>query len=356
MKWNNRQRICQVAAAVILAGCTPTSTNIHQCPPARTVEARLFRVVRIIDGDTFVVVYDERATSVRPPRIDAPERGRPGAAAALAELIGGRTVRLEFSDPAGRKRDRWGRLLASVYVMIDGVEVDVEAELLRRGRSNPTAGEVHREQIHRRRLAEDLADAFPGVPVPPRRDGRLPAAPPRLGHPRDLGRGDLRHPPRLAGPRQGRIRRTSRAHDCPSSPVARAMASRAASTRYQHSAGVGPSTQRAGRVLHVVRPVIIWEVLEQPAAGVQQVRVGVDGAGVDFVNGGLDLRFGHGFAVGVDNVATPFVVEHRANVLTSVGYGPILTAGLGRVALDCAPGQTVEFSDTESVFVVCVHP
>ena len=96
----------------------------------------MFRVVRVIDGDTFTVRYDEVETSVRPPRIDAPERGQPGAAlatAALTELVGGRRVRLEFSDPRGRKRDRWGRLLCSVYIMIDGVEVDVEAELLRRG-------------------------------------------------------------------------------------------------------------------------------------------------------------------------------------------------------------------------------
>ena len=84
MKWNIWHTFLTVA---LLAGCAPTSTNVHQCPPdhfadvgnkvpaARAVEARLFHVVRVIDGDTVVILYDEVLTSVRLPRIQAPCHG-----------------------------------------------------------------------------------------------------------------------------------------------------------------------------------------------------------------------------------------------------------------------------------------
>ena len=85
--------------------------------PTRETTARTFRVVRVIDGDTFVVEYDGEPTSVRLWGFDAPEPREPGgeeATAGLREMIDGKVVRLEF--PGDRKRDNFGRLLARVYV------------------------------------------------------------------------------------------------------------------------------------------------------------------------------------------------------------------------------------------------
>jgi hypothetical protein len=99
-------------------------------PPTDAITARRFQVTRVVDGDTFKIVYDGEATSVRILGIDTPERGEPGfeeATAALRALIAGRVVRLAF--PEDRKRDSFGRLLATVHV--NGL--DVGDVLLRRG-------------------------------------------------------------------------------------------------------------------------------------------------------------------------------------------------------------------------------
>ena len=96
---------------------------ITQLALTREITARAFDVRRIIDGDTFVIMYDGEPTSVRIAGIDTPERGEPGAGeatAALRDLIAGETVTLTFIDPR-RKRDNFGRLLAAVVV--DGRDV-----------------------------------------------------------------------------------------------------------------------------------------------------------------------------------------------------------------------------------------
>ena len=113
--------------AVAGAGCQAPTALPHEC---REITATTFKVQRIVDGDTFVVSYDGEATYVRFFGINAPERrdpAGPAATAALAKLIEGKTVRLDF--PGKRKRDNFGRLLCKVYV--NGL--DIGAEMMRRG-------------------------------------------------------------------------------------------------------------------------------------------------------------------------------------------------------------------------------
>jgi len=122
------KRTALAIVLLFLAGCA-----------AREITARRFRVLRVVDGDTFKVMYDGEETSVRFFGIDAPERrvpGGPEATAALRGMIGGRVVRLEF--PCKRKRDNFGRLLCNVY--IDGR--DVGASMLASG--NATVYEPRR--------------------------------------------------------------------------------------------------------------------------------------------------------------------------------------------------------------------
>ena len=117
---NPMRYVATVAVALVL---------ISRCA-TRVITARDFQVVRVIDGDTLVIHYDGEPTSIRLPRVNAPERNEPSGPAAtdaLRRLVDGRTVRISFT--ADRKRDNFGRLLASVAV--DGE--DVETQLVRAG-------------------------------------------------------------------------------------------------------------------------------------------------------------------------------------------------------------------------------
>jgi micrococcal nuclease len=92
-------------------------------------------VVRVVDGDTIYVQLADRVEKIRyigvnTPEIHHPTRGEePGgrvAAAVNRRLVDGRHVRLELDV---RTRDRYGRLLAYVWVG----ETMVNAELVRQG-------------------------------------------------------------------------------------------------------------------------------------------------------------------------------------------------------------------------------
>src|SRR5687768_6838497 len=88
------------------------------------------RVVRVVDGDTIVVRLSSGEEHVRLIGIDTPETKKPGtpvecfgpeAAARMAALLpAGTAVRLERDEEA---RDRFGRLLAYVFRLSDGVLV-----------------------------------------------------------------------------------------------------------------------------------------------------------------------------------------------------------------------------------------
>lgn len=93
------------------------------------------RVVRVVDGDTIWVDFGSRTEKVRYIGMDTPElhhptRGEePGgreAAHVNRRLVDGKDVQLELDV---RQRDRYGRLLAYVYVG----EIMVNAELVRLG-------------------------------------------------------------------------------------------------------------------------------------------------------------------------------------------------------------------------------
>ena len=108
---------------------------------AQGVRAREATVVYVDDGDTIDVRIGDHVERVRYIGVDAPEiahgerggrparRGAPGGAAAArvnAALVAGHTVRLELD---AEERDRYGRLLAYVWV---GPRM-VNAELVARG-------------------------------------------------------------------------------------------------------------------------------------------------------------------------------------------------------------------------------
>jgi micrococcal nuclease len=92
-------------------------------------------VVRVVDGDTIHVQLADRVEKVRYIGVDSPEIHHPvkgeepgGREAATVNrgLVEGRRARLELDV---RTRDRWGRLLAYVWVS----DTMINAELIRLG-------------------------------------------------------------------------------------------------------------------------------------------------------------------------------------------------------------------------------
>jgi micrococcal nuclease len=104
-------------------------------------DASVGRVVKVVDGDTIHVQLGEAREKVRYIGIDTPETKDPRrpvqcygqkAADFNAQLVGGELVRLVRDVEA---RDRYGRLLAYVYRVRDGLFVN--AELARLGYAQP---------------------------------------------------------------------------------------------------------------------------------------------------------------------------------------------------------------------------
>jgi len=99
----------------------PTTTVVQQIKDARP------RVIRIIDGDTIVVLIDSVSEKVRLIGVDTPETVDPRK---IVECFGAETseftktmllnkvVRLE-SDSSQGDRDRYGRLLRYVFLVDD---------------------------------------------------------------------------------------------------------------------------------------------------------------------------------------------------------------------------------------------
>ena len=98
------------------------------------------QVLRILDGDTIEIRYLSggeavvgHVEKVRYLGIDTPEKSEPGGAAATEfnrARVEGQTVRLVRE---GRNRDNFGRLLRHVFVVYQGQEIDVVAELVAAG-------------------------------------------------------------------------------------------------------------------------------------------------------------------------------------------------------------------------------
>jgi endonuclease YncB( thermonuclease family) len=90
------------------------------------------RVIRVVDGDTLHVEFRGRDETVRLLRVNTPERGRPGydeSTEALRELIDTARIDLEFEKPTHAERDRYGRLLAYVFLG----ERNINIEMVRLG-------------------------------------------------------------------------------------------------------------------------------------------------------------------------------------------------------------------------------
>ena len=117
-------------AAVVLSTVLLSAGLLSACTGAQATDGRA-RVVRVIDGDTIIVSIDHHHETVRLLGINTPETKDPRkpvecfgpeASERTKELLPpGTTVRLERDR---EPRDRYGRLLAWVHRLPDGLFVN----------------------------------------------------------------------------------------------------------------------------------------------------------------------------------------------------------------------------------------
>jgi micrococcal nuclease len=129
-----------LGAVAAAAGCGQRPERGERPASVDPVEAR---VARVVDGDTIDVIAGGARVRVRYIGVDTPETRHPtkavqcyGRAASTfnGRLVSGERVRLVRDV---QERDRYGRLLAYVYRVRDGLFVN--AELARLGYAQPLA-------------------------------------------------------------------------------------------------------------------------------------------------------------------------------------------------------------------------
>jgi endonuclease YncB( thermonuclease family) len=93
-----------------------------------TIEKHTGKVVKVVDGDTFDMIFEEKKIRVRMFGIDSPERGQPFNVKArefTASIIAGKEVSVIIHN-----KDRYGRFVCEVYL---GDSTYVNAEIVKAG-------------------------------------------------------------------------------------------------------------------------------------------------------------------------------------------------------------------------------
>ena len=124
-KWNVKDADAQTAAveSALDNSATTSEEFIDEDIPAPT-GAPLYKVLRVVDGDTIVIEKDGKSESVRMIGVDTPEinDSRTGvqcfakeASEKTKSLVTGKNVRLEMDTSQG-ERDKYKRLLGYVFI------------------------------------------------------------------------------------------------------------------------------------------------------------------------------------------------------------------------------------------------
>lgn len=110
------------ALAVTLCGCQSSNTDFQKKNVKQASQRTPATVVRVIDGDTFIANTEGRKQRIRLLLVDTPETVHPNkpvqpfgkeASDFSKKTLKDQKVQLEFDK---KKRDRYGRLLAYVYL------------------------------------------------------------------------------------------------------------------------------------------------------------------------------------------------------------------------------------------------
>lgn len=123
----------------LLDNATAVRPQNSPVPVQNTQQTTAYKVVRVIDGDTVVLLVDGRKTRVRLIGVDTPETVHPSkpveafgkeASQFTKKLLEGESVYLEYEEGASRL-DKYDRTLAYLYRVPD--RLFINAEIIRQG-------------------------------------------------------------------------------------------------------------------------------------------------------------------------------------------------------------------------------
>lgn len=120
-KWSGISAMV-LASAIMISGCGNLQAASNPAAPVENKILSTAKVTKVVDGDTIKVEMEGKEETVRMILVDTPETVHPNkpkqpfgseASALTKETLQGKEVKLE-SDVS--QRDRYGRILAYVYV------------------------------------------------------------------------------------------------------------------------------------------------------------------------------------------------------------------------------------------------
>ena len=119
----DRFEIIDIKDYIDIEETTTTKANKDSNESLNVDEIKLYEVVRVVDGDTFIVIFNGKDERVRLIGIDTPESVHPNeekntefgeeVSKFSKQMLTGKQVGLEFDV---QQRDKYGRLLAYAYV------------------------------------------------------------------------------------------------------------------------------------------------------------------------------------------------------------------------------------------------
>jgi micrococcal nuclease len=125
--------ICLFLAIAILAWIwriflSASTSDDLPAPEVDISQGERCELLYVVDGDTVAARCNGRKESIRLLRINTPERHEPGyreATEALKTLLGAEPIIVVPENPDAPERDRFGRLLAYIFIADKNVNIEI---------------------------------------------------------------------------------------------------------------------------------------------------------------------------------------------------------------------------------------
>ena len=169
----------------VMASRAETHTEEPEVADSEVLKRKYYAVIKVVDGDTLAVDMDGMIETIRLIGINTPETVDPRktvecfgveASKKAKELLSGKRVRIE-KDPTQGERDKYGRLLAYVYLenglffnkymVAEGYAYEYTYNMPYTYQSEFKAAQASAEANKKGLWASDVCENYQNAPAPP---------------------------------------------------------------------------------------------------------------------------------------------------------------------------------------------